>query len=277
MNNTFTVISYNIWFDDALTAERTMSLVKMISDINPDAICLQEVRPHIYSFLINILGNYRYHFPKKLSKSYDCVIFSKYPIKKCLEYPYDNSTMGRSILITTIDYSSEFMNKSYDPYHGKTEDGVSVDKIEIVVTNTHFESLFKKKHLNKTKVEQFEIASNILEGLFTNFKNVIMCADTNVLHHEEHKFNEYFDNNSWIDSWKEKGSSLINKYTYDSDSNIYLKSRFPNVKYKSRIDRIVFKSYNLILEEFGMLKSDGKVIEPSDHFGIYSKFIIIKE
>lgn len=267
MNNTFTVISYNIWFDDSLTAERTASLIKIINDTNPDVICLQEVRPNIYTFLINILGNYRYHFPKKLIKSYDCAIFSKYPINKCLEYPFENSTMGRSLLITKIDY----------PYHETTEDGISVDKIELAVTTTHFESLFKKKHLNHPKIEQFEITSGILEGLHAGFKNVLLCADTNVLHHEEQKFHEFFDENGWLDAWKEKGSSVTTKYTYDSDCNIYLQNRFPNVKYKSRIDRIIYKADNLILEEFTLLKGNGKNIEPSDHFGVCSKFTIVKK
>lgn len=267
MNNTFIVISYNIWFDDSLTAERTASLIKIINDINPDVICLQEVRPNIYTFLINILGNYRYHFPKKLIKLYDCVIFSKYPINKCLEYPFENSTMGRSLLITKIDY----------PYHETTDDGISVDKIELVVTTTHFESLFKKKHLNYPKIEQFEITSGILEGLHAGFKNVLLCADTNVLHHEEQKFHEFFDENGWIDAWKEKGSSGTSKYTYDSDCNIYLQNRFSNVKYKSRIDRIIYKADNLILEEFTLLKGNGKNIEPSDHFGVCSKFTIVKK
>lgn len=265
MENIFTVISYNVWFDETLTSERTASLIKLINDINPDALCFQEVRPHIYTFLITALGNYRYHFPKKLSKSYDCVTFSKYPIKKCLEYPYNNSNMGRGIIIAKIDY----------PYHETTSDGVSVSKVDIVIANTHFESLFKKKHMNKIKIEQFEIASNILEELYQTYNNVILCSDTNVLDHEEEKFTEYFDDIMWLDTWKMKGSAL-SKYTYDSDNNVYLKGRFNNVKYKSRIDRILFKSDHLQLEEFNMIKGNGKIIEPSDHFGVYSRFIIHK-
>ncbi|ARF09523.1 endonuclease/exonuclease/phosphatase family protein [Indivirus ILV1] len=267
MNNIFTVISYNIWFDDSLTAERTSSLIHIIDNTNPDVICFQEVRPNVYAFLINILNNYRYHFPKKISKGYDCAIFSKYPITKCLEHRFENSTMGRSLLITKIDY----------PYHEKTEDGISIDKIELVVTTTHFESLFKKKDINHTKIEQFEITSRILEQLYECFRNVLLCADTNVLRHEEHKFNEYFDDNCWLDSWKEKGSSILCEYTYDSEYNVYLQNRFPNVKYKSRIDRIMYKGDNLLLEEFSLLKGNGKIIEPSDHFGICSKFVVIKK
>lgn len=264
MNNTFTIISYNIWFEDTLVLERTVSLLQIINDINPDAICLQEVRPHIYKTLLNAMVNYKYHFPKKCEKKYDCVIFSKYPIKKCLDHNYNNSSMGRSLQIAKIDY----------PYHCSTEDGVSVEKVEIVVANTHFESVFKKKCLNEIKIEQFKIASEILNTLYNTYKNVVFCADTNVLYHEEDKFCEYF--NKWADSWKDRGSHL-SQYTYDSDNNIYLQNRFINVKYKSRIDRILFKTDNLVLEEFNILKGDGKIVEPSDHFGICSKYTVKKD
>jgi exonuclease III len=263
MNNLFTVISYNIWFEDTLNAERTMSLIKIINDTNPDIICLQEVRPMIYEFLLNTLTNHRYHFPKKFKKSYSCVVFSKYPIKKCLEYKFENSNMGRSLQIVKVNY----------PYHNITDEGVSVEKIDIVIGNTHFESVFKKKYINETKIEQFKSASSILDVLFNTYKNVVFCADTNVLLHEESQFNDSFG--GWIDSWQEKGSD-ISRFTYDSDSNIYLKTRFTTIKYKSRVDRILYKSADLILEEFNILKGNSQIIEPSDHFGICCKFMVKK-
>lgn len=244
-----------------LTQERTMSLINLIQTLNPDAICLQEVRPNIYAYLINMLTNYKYHFPKKVTKSYDSAIFSKYPIRKCLDYSFNNSTMGRSLLITKIDY----------PYH----EGGIVKRVEIVLATTHFESLFKKVHLNKTKIEQYSIASNLLNNLYKSYKNVILCADTNVLQHEEGKFDEYFDKaDNWIDSWVNSGSEL-NRYTYDSFTNVYLNNRFPNNKYRSRIDRILFKSDNLVLQEFSMLGKRQGSIEISDHFGILSQFIVV--
>ena len=264
MNNTFTIISYNIWFEDTLALERTVSLIKIINDINPDAICLQEVKPNIYNTLLTMLINYKYHFPKKCDKKYNCVIFSKYPIKKCLDHIYGNSSMGRSLLIAKIDY----------PYHNITEEGISVEKVEIVVANTHFESVFKKKNLNEVKVEQFKIASDTLNSLYSTFDNIVFCADTNVLQHEENKFDEYFD--GWKDAWKEKGCNL-SKNTYDSDSNIYLQNRFINVTYKSRIDRILYRTNDLNIEEFHIIKGNGIIVEPSDHFGIYGKYSISKK
>jgi len=179
--------------------------------------------------------------------------------------PYQNSNMGRGLLITQIDY----------PYHIINEDGNAVDKVEIVVANSHFESLFKKNVVNDVKLEQYEVARNILESLYKTYGNVIMCSDTNVMHHEEVQFDQQFENNSWIDVWKVKGSNL-NKFTYDSENNVYLKFRLSRFKLKSRIDRILCKANNCFIEEFNIIKSNGDNAEPSDHFGIFGKFTVVK-
>lgn len=258
--NVLNVVSYNIWFDDTLCIERTSALINKFNKIKPDVICLQEVKPQIYEILINTLSDYRYHFPKKINKGYGCVTLSKYPITKCLDYEYPSSKMGRSLLITKINY----------PYHNTSNDGISVETIGIVIANTHFESLFKQNELNVEKLKQFNISRKILDDLYNTYKNVILCSDTNVMLNEEEKFAEEFENNTWLDSWKLKGSN-INKYTYDSDNNMYLNIKFKG-KYKSRIDRILFKTSDCTLEEFNIIKGDNECIEPSDHFGIYGKF-----
>ena len=264
MTNVIKILSYNIWFDDTLCIERTLSLIDVIINLNPDVICLQEVRPQIYEILINKLNDYRYHYPKKIDKMYGCCNLSKYPITKCLEYKFNNSNMGRSLIITKIDY----------PYHNKTEEGISVDKVDIVVTNAHFESLFKKNKVNDIKIEQYEISSTILNKLYNAYKNVILCSDTNIMNHEEEEFKKMFNDNSWIDLWELKGSEE-DKYTYNSSDNIHLYKKFPKIKLQSRIDRLLFRSDNLTGDEFNLIK--GGTYEPSDHFGVQGKFIINRD
>lgn len=265
MANVITICSYNIWFDETLSLERTIGLIELLNHTKPDVICLQEVKPNIYQLLITLLNDYRYHFPKKINRAYGCVTFSKYPISKCLEYDYKNTLMGRSLIVTKIDY----------PYHTLSDDGVSVDKVDIVIANSHFESLFKKICINEGKIEQYMEARELLEKLYLSYNNVILCADTNVMSHEEQKFDEQFIDNKWIDSWTVKGSNL-NKYTYDTETNIHLNMRLSKFKLKSRIDRIVFKCDNCFIEEFNTLKGMDGIIEPSDHFGVYGKYLIIK-
>jgi tyrosyl-DNA phosphodiesterase 2 len=266
MVNIIKICSYNIWFDDTMSVERTVGLIELINIEKPDVICLQEVKPDIYQLLITLLTNYRYHFPKKINKSYGCGTFSKYPISKCLEFDYKNSSMGRSLIITKVDY----------PYHIISDEGVAVDKVDIVIANTHFESLFKKIYVNDVKIDQYAQARVLLDKLYNTYKNVILCADTNVMTHEEEKFSQQFFDNGWLDSWISKGSNL-NKYTYDTECNIHLNMRLSKFKLKSRIDRIMFKCDNCFIEEFNMLKGTDSIIEPSDHFGIYGKYLIFKE
>lgn len=257
--NKLTVVSYNIWFSDIMAIERVHSLIYMINKINADVICLQEVKPNIYKQLIKLLSFYPFHFPNKLEKSYGCVIFSKYKIIKCLDKEYSNSKMGRSLLVTQINY----------PYNeGMSDEHGFINPIKIVIANTHYESLFKNEE-NATKLEQFTISRKILNKLFDEYNNVILFSDTNSMETEDNKFNAEF--NGWYDSWTLKGTD-DNKYTYDTEKNVYLKERNYKKSYKSRIDRILFKSYNLSLTKFDNIKACDDYIEPSDHFGIYSEF-----
>src|SRR3990172_10899218 len=80
--NVLTVVSYNIWFDETLRLERTVSLIQTLHNLNPDVICLQEVIPEIYEVLITLLSDYRFHFPKKINKNYGCVTFSLIRLNK---------------------------------------------------------------------------------------------------------------------------------------------------------------------------------------------------
>lgn len=267
MNDEITIISYNIWFDTTLYIERIAALMEKIILIKPDVICLQEVRPEIYDLLIHNLDSYKYRFPKKLTKSYGCVTFSKYPITKCLNYEYPNSSMGRSLNIVKIEY----------PYKKIEENGKEfyIDKIDIVIANSHFESVFKKNMINEVKLKQYEMAATTLNKLYDTFQNVILCSDTNIMEHEEEQFDEVFKNTLWQDLWKIKGTDS-NKYTYDSYENIHLVSKLPKFNCRSRIDRILYKTNNCIAKEFNILKADNGHIEPSDHFGVYGKFIIQK-
>jgi len=249
ISNKFKVLSYNIWFDETLCLERTISLVNIIIQLQPDIICLQEVRPDIHEILIMLLKEYKHCFPQKITKKYDCVIFSKHPIIKCLNFPFKNSNMGRSLNIIQI----------------------SNDGTDIVIANSHFESLFKKNE-NTAKLKQYEIARTLLDSLYETYQNVIICSDTNVMVHEEDRFNKEFSCNNWIDAWVIKGDNN-NKFTYDSENNIYLKQL--KDKYRSRIDRILFKTDNCNIDKFCLIKSDE--MEPSDHFGIFGEFSVFKK
>ena len=294
--NELKVCSYNIWFDNIMIKERLESLLAKIILENPDVVCLQEVRPEIYDIIKNSLQNeYKYTFPKTINTNYSCVTLSKLPISKYLIYPFKNSKMDRSLIITKIDYP--FINNNQNDQDNQDnqdnqnnqdnqENTTSIDKIEIVIVNTHFESIFSRKSKNIVKIDQYKETHKIMEQLVDDYKNVILCADTNILNKEEsefiptNKFNRKektyeiisdISSNAWNDSWKLLGNNN-NKFTYDSNINPYLMIK--KYKYRSRLDRIIFKSNNLILIDFRLLQEIKGFVEPSDHYGIIGKFEI---
>lgn len=248
-----------------MVTERTLALISLINSKNPDVMCFQEVRPEIYNILIKYLPEYKFHFPKKINSNYSCVIFSRFRITKCMNHDFKNSIMGRSLLVTKIDYPYNFN------FNFKQEDDIFVEKLDVVVANTHFESLFKKQCINEKKIEQYKITRALLDELYNKYKNVIFCSDSNVLSHEEGNFNDIFDKNMWTDIWKVKGDEN-NKFTYDNFTNSHLIKRFgKSQKYQSRIDRILIKSDNCDTSNYEVIKSVN-LIEPSDHYGVLGRF-----
>lgn len=263
-------MSYNIWFNNFLQFERLESLIEHINNSNPDVICLQEVRPFIYEILKNKLINYQYSFPNKLNHNYGCVTFSKYPMKKCTRYAFKNSNMGRELILTKIDY----------PINNN-------DNNNIIVANTHFESEFKKNNVKKK--DQIKETFDILNKLYDTHHNVIFCADTNIIKHDEEYWNSVWFNNSseWLDAYitlhnNSYNNSCKNNFTYDGKLNPYIKS-----KNRNRFDRILLRTDICNLIEFEMIGNyidkqvdnydDNRVnskITPSDHFGISIKIEI---
>lgn len=247
MTNNISILSYNIWFSETLHEQRTNSLITKINELNPDVICLQEVRQPIYVTLKkNLISNYKYYYPKKVSSRYGCVIFSKHKIKKCWKYPYINSKMSRSL--TAINITLPNTNK------------------EIIIATSHFESIFDK--VNEEKINQYTYAKSLMNSFYKEYGNALLCADTNVIDTEEDKLNNIF--HDFIDPWTHHGSE-DNKYTFNSSLNPYLLK--DTKKYMSRLDRFLYKSNDLIFNDFSLINNNYKIgEEPSDHFGIYIQF-----
>jgi len=275
MTNILTISSYNIWFDRTIYLERTKSLCEYINNINTDIVCLQEVRPEVYKLLITILKDFPYHYPKEINISYGCVTFSKYPILQCTDIKYPTSAMNRSLHILKINYP--YNVKLINTTTNAKAEYLTLKNIEIIIGNSHFESLFDKISYNKEKLKQYEMARTTLDSFYQTHGNVILCSDTNIMDHEEKYFDAQFEQNSWSCCWKIKGTDN-NKFTYDYENNIYVN------KFRSRLDRILFKSNNCILTHFDIIPKptinkyneyeNSDDIEPSDHFGIYATFAV---
>lgn len=247
--NSISVMSYNIWFDIAEREKRLISLFEIIKYYNPDVICLQEVIPETAEYLINKLENvYKYIYPKKIELSYGCMIFCRYEISQYIEYKYIKTLMGRKLHCVVICYDQK-KNRN------------------IVIATSHFESEFKK--INEIKTRQYTEAQQILNDLSEIYGPVIFCSDTNILPDEE----KYFFKN-WLDAWQENGYDSLKEYTYDTKLNLNLKNRNIQKEIRSRIDRIIYKTNNVLnLISFELIK--GFDVEPSDHYGIMADFEIV--
>jgi endonuclease/exonuclease/phosphatase family metal-dependent hydrolase len=242
--NRLKIMSYNIWFDNFHRTERLFSLFDVIYKTDPDVICLQEVLDFQYDTIKNRL-NYQYYYPEKLNLKYGCVILSKYPIKQSVTISLP-SAMKRNLSLVKIN----------------------IDEISFVIANVHFESEFNT--YNNTKKEQFKHVGAILNKMYYDHSNVILCSDTNTTEFDELYLSQCF--NKFKDAWIENGSDMNKKFTYDYDTNTNLQLR--KIELKCRIDRILFKLNNTIsCFNFDLLTNIGSSIEPSDHHGIMTTFI----
>uniref|UniRef100_A0A6C0EAS1 Endonuclease/exonuclease/phosphatase domain-containing protein n=1 Tax=viral metagenome TaxID=1070528 RepID=A0A6C0EAS1_9ZZZZ len=255
MENFFTVLSQNVWFDPEKRIDRTQSLINNIKEIKPDVICLQEVTESVLSYIKTNLKTY-YIFPKELDRTYGCVILSKYPIKNTKVYEL-TTAMGRNMLLTKIMVQ---IKKQVD-------DTILIENKYIIISTCHYESEFGKNNVNKLK--QFKETEEILNKLKSTYKNFIHCADTNIVKEED----KYYFQNDWTDVWEKMGCNEENNYTYDSLTNDNLKNR--KIKLQTRIDRCIYQSDEFEPVEFRLIKGNPEYIQPSDHHGIYSKFKFI--
>ena len=151
--------------------------------------------------------------------------------------------MGRSLISAEINYNNT----------------------PILIANSHFESEFKSNMINVTKIKQYTKAYEILK----KHNNVIFCSDCNITQNEETIF---FKNKMWKDTW-EVNKNDKDKYTYDFETNYYLENITHN-KYKTRIDRILYKTNQMIVvNKFQLVIIEPNKL-PSDHHGIYVEFAL---
>lgn len=256
MTNKLKILSYNIWFSEMLWEQRTVSLVDVIRKNNPNVICLQEVRPIIFTSLKDQLIEYKYSYPKKVSTRYGCVIFSKYKIKRCWKYPFMNSHMFRSLYVVNIEIPIESNDDEF-PF------------IDVIIATSHFESVFSQH--NVEKINQYQYVRKVLDLLSVEYKNIILCADTNVMSYEEDSLNDIFV--GYIDAWA-VNYKTSDEYTFNSECNPYLFSSINKVRYMSRLDRILYTCNDFLFNDFHLVgkntanTDDMSGKEPSDHYGV---------
>jgi tyrosyl-DNA phosphodiesterase 2 len=245
---TLSVLTWNIWFADTDSNIRLKNLIDRILLLQPDIICLQEVRTEIIRNLItNLQSPYQYYciilqgnknpkndfygtslVSKQNNINYSNVIFSRFPLanKKLIEFP--SSRMGRNIIMSTFE----------------------INKNEFCILTSHLESEFKD--FNPTKILQFNQIINMINSMKIN--NVIFCGDTNIISNDE----KYITSYPLIDAYNLSDKKVT--YTYNYKTNDYI-----NKKLQERLDRVIYK----LNDEWKQI--DYKVIDGnniSDHHGV---------
>ena len=108
-----------------------------------------------------------------------------------------------------------------------------------------------------------------MEDLSKEYQNIILCADSNILAQEEPHFIQTDNDSPWKDAWKLKGDNA-NKFTYDGKRNVYLMLR--KIPFRSRLDRILFRSDLLEPDNFSLVEASKDDDQPSDHYGVIAQF-----
>ncbi|RYH20980.1 hypothetical protein EON65_21835 [archaeon] len=282
------VLTWNIWFDSFEKAARYGGVIGIISSLNPDVVCLQEVTtsfirllkdsslPSIYSISDNLTGS--------------TII------------PYGTLTLVKTELLATfrfVDFPSRMYRKLLTaeiPHpHGK-----------IVVGNVHLESLSN----HPTREAQLQICQKVFQPYpffvlvgdfnFCSYRNY--CPESSVLENDSLQRILPGSHDMWLDI---HDPTVDPGYTFEGGVNPFI----PNKKETMRYDRIVYHDQGCAkpwraqsIEIIGnapltdgeltssptnpgspppqprskkiLLGSDAVDLYPSDHYGLIGRFTL---
>ena len=262
---TLCALSYNVWFrEDVCLIERMNALSSIVSLKKPDIIAFQEVTHGIHAILRQQAWWTVYMTPAPPSPP-DVAYFTlllyhkdrisvRYPMN---QFPFPNSLQGRDL---------------------KTVTGMLADEgAKILVATTHLESPLGYKQLNvQARREQCERSLSHLEKA---------PKDAIILFMGDFNWNErdsgalpFPAGSLWLDAW-ELLHPLDPGYTYNAKENPML---HPRNRLQLRLDRVLCRlpekwrveHIELVgTEAIPNVKYEGRPVLPSDHFGLFAKFV----
>ncbi len=270
--STLRVLTWNIWFDSYEFACRMANVLKIIKESNPDVICLQEVIPQFYGILSYtqhkwLLEEYSPSADKETNRSsidpYGTLILTKKSLGPSTSQILPLTTEMNRYLVTTV------VNN-------------------ICIASVHLESL----STHATRIKQM----NEIKEYLKFYPNVIITGDFNFCSYRNYVLNSEPLNNTDLvqildefkDVWPELKSGEMG-YTFDTETNLMLRykqlerMRYDRVIYKNTEPQFIPVSIELVGTEpiastpqqnksvFNTPPS-GRVIFPSDHYGLLSVF-----
>jgi endonuclease/exonuclease/phosphatase family metal-dependent hydrolase len=232
----------------------------------PDVVSLQEVTSKSMSMLEKSLSNHYFLFDvldrnNQVSATSSIIPFSNVICvsKATMEiipdtitaYDFD-SQMGRKLMVCGVKH-------------------ISTDTT-FYILNVHLESYEENWSYRRAQMES--VLRLVKEE---KMKNIILMGDFNITHPREPIEVQLRLSSGYQDVWNEMGSPESLKYTYNSKTNEYAKSKMQqqqSASIQSRMDRILykFKDSRIIPIKIKLLGVTNP--QPSDHFGILAEFIL---
>lgn len=289
-NEVITFMSLNLWNDRFRMEHRFVKFCEVVTNIEPDIICLQEVNQLILQKLLQQEWTKSYFkSTNKIHPNRPCgeLILSKFPILKKESFPFNNTLTQQHVHVAHIQIPLNY-------FQSKLSIENDMECMSFPVITTQLEKL---KGFGDIRKQQLMDLFGMVSKLSTSF----LLVDTNITDdqsdsvtipegwndaYEEHKEYKEFLSRMNIDSSEEENYSpdsdeVIlnnddNKFTYDSEKNIYL-SGYQRFRY----DRLFYRSSTAKENENSSYCGGWKCVDyqlvcndipVSTHFGIFATF-----
>lgn len=251
------MLTYNIWFDEFHMRERMKGIGKIIKELKPNIITLNEVTEENLSLLKSQDWFARYKLVPPESQRdespYFVITLTDMLIKKWKVYPFKNSDMGRKLLMVEVEVP--------------LSTGATVDSrsrvVPFTIATSHLESLDFK-----TKEREQQLRKSV-QMLSVN-NNTCLMGDLNL---EQKVDGEVILPKPWHDAWLSlSGNSHENGYTWDPTVNEMVKNLDKDSSTKDRFDRVFCKLSDFQVHSMKIVGTEqlSPGVFPSDHFGLFT-------
>ena len=243
-----TMLVYNIWFGKFRMEERMQGLGKIIQELNPDVIALNEVtRDNLFLLKSQAwFSNYKL-LPMDIhnQNSYFVVILTKLTVRSWNICPFSNSCQGRKLLTAEL--------RVRVPHKNKTK------VVSLTIATAHLESM---DYNTREREQQLQISIKTL----TTCSNACVMGDLNL---EQKVDGDVILPNGWLDAWLSiSGNCHENGYTWDPTIN---KMNKDTGSAQNRLDRVFCKLSDFAVKSMKIVGKDelSPGVYPSDHFGAF--------
>ena len=263
--NQLRILHYNIWFGKFKMVERMRGIAKIIDELRPNIIALNEVTKENLAMLKREDGLKRYKvvpaddiyktMPADLPKIHlhTTVVLTDLPVVSWKAFRFENSKEGRRLVIAEL----------HIPIYEKiiTLNKAKRRNVSFVAAVSHLEwnrasTMLREEQLKKS------ISS------ISSFENACFTADMN---NRENIDGDLILRRPWHDLWMTiPGNTHQNGYTWDPTKNSMVKS-----KTKARFDRVICKLADLKVQSIELVgnKELSPGVFPSDHFGLFAVLV----